>query len=172
MEEAKWYVVHTFSGYENKVKVDIEKTVENRNLQDQILEVAIPLQEVMENKDGQKKSSMRKIFPAYVLVHMIMNDDTWYVVRNTRGVTGFVGPGSKPVPLEEEEMNRLGIRQENVIVEFAVGDTVTVLSGAWEGTVGVIQSLNEQKQNLSINVELFGRETPVELGFAEVRKMD
>lgn len=172
MEEAKWYVVHTFSGYENKVKVDIEKTVENRNLQDQILEVAIPLQEVMENKDGQKKSSMRKIFPAYVLVHMIMNDDTWYVVRNTRGVTGFVGPGSKPVPLEEEEMNRLGIRQENVIVEFAVGDTVTVLSGAWEGTVGVIQSLNEQKQSLSINVELFGRETPVELGFAEVRKMD
>ena len=106
------------------------------------------------------------------MIHMIMNDDTWYVVRNTRGVTGFVGPGSKPVPLEEEEMNRLGIRQENVIVEVAVGDTVTVLSGAWEGTVGVIQSLNEQKQNLSINVELFGRETPVELGFAEVRKMD
>ena len=102
MEEAKWYVVHTFSGYENKVKVDIEKTVENRNLQDQILEVAIPLQEVMENKDGQKKSSMRKIFPAYVLVHMIMNDDTWYVIRNTRGVTGFVGPGSKPVPLTED----------------------------------------------------------------------
>ena len=122
--------------------------------------------------DGVQKASQKKMFPGYVMIHMIMNDDTWYVVRNTRGVTGFVGPGSKPVPLEEEEMNRLGIRQENVIVEFAVGDAVTVLSGAWEGTVGVIQSLNEQKQSLSINVELFGRETPVELGFAEVRKMD
>ena len=129
MEEAKWYVVHTFSGYENKVKVDIEKTVENRNLQDQILEVAIPLQEVMENKDGQKKSSMRKIFPAYVLVHMIMNDDTWYVIRNTRGVTGFVGPGSKPVPLTEEEMIALatfmGTPQEKV--NFAEGDLISVL---------------------------------------------
>ena len=130
------------------------------------------MQEVIELKNGVQKASQKKMFPGYVMIHMIMNDDTWYVVRNTRGVTGFVGPGSKPVPLEEEEMNRLGIRQENVIVEFAVGDTVTVLSGAWEGTVGVIQSLNEQKQNLSINVELFGRETPVELGFAEVRKMD
>ena len=130
------------------------------------------MQEVIELKNGVQKASQKKMFPGYVMIHMIMNDDTWYVVRNTRGVTGFVGPGSKPVPLEEEEMNRLGIRQENVIVEFAVGDAVTVLSGAWEGTVGVIQSLNEQKQSLSINVELFGRETPVELGFAEVRKMD
>ena len=135
MEEAKWYVVHTFSGYENKVKVDIEKTVENRNLQDQILEVAIPLQEVMENKDGQKKSSMRKIFPAYVLVHMIMNDDTWYVIRNTRGVTGFVGPGSKPVPLTEEEMIALatfmGTPQEKV--NFAEGD---LISPVWRYLMG------------------------------------
>ena len=172
MAEAHWYVVHTYSGYENKVKANIDKTIENRHLEDQILEVRVPMQNVMEVKNGTKKQVAKKMFPGYVLIHMIMNDDTWYVVRNTRGVTGFVGPGSKPVPLEEEEMNRLGIRQENVIVEFAVGDTVTVLSGAWEGTVGVIQSLNEQKQNLSINVELFGRETPVELGFAEVRKMD
>ena len=103
---------------------------------------------------------------------MIMNDDTWYVVRNTRGVTGFVGPGSKPVPLEEEEMSRFGIHQENIVYDFEIGDTVTVLSGAWEGTVGVVQSMNEQKQSLSINVELFGRETPVELGFSEVKKMD
>ena len=142
MEEAKWYVVHTFSGYENKVKVDIEKTVENRNLQDQILEVAIPLQEVMENKDGQKKSSMRKIFPAYVLVHMIMNDDTWYVIRNTRGVTGFVGPGSKPVPLTDEEIAPLRIQKEDIVVDFEEGDTVTVTGGAWEGTVGMIQTIN------------------------------
>ena len=171
MEEAKWYVVHTFSGYENKVKVDIEKTVENRNLQDQILEVAIPLQEVMENKDGQKKSSMRKIFPAYVLVHMIMNDDTWYVVRNTRGVTGFVGPGSKPVPLTEEEMKPLGIKDETVRVDFAEGDTVVVTGGAWKETTGVVTAINPQKQLVTINVEMFGRETPVVISFAEVQKM-
>ena len=171
MEEAKWYVVHTFSGYENKVKVDIEKTVENRNLQDQILEVAIPLQEVMENKDGQKKSSMRKIFPAYVLVHMIMNDDTWYVIRNTRGVTGFVGPGSKPVPLTEEEMLPLGIKNDDIQVDFAEGDMVVVTAGAWKDTAGVITAISTQKQTVTINVELFGRETPVEISFAEIKQM-
>ena len=171
-DNAKWYVVHTFSGYENKVKVDIEKTVENRNLQDQILEVAIPLQEVMENKDGQKKSSMRKIFPAYVLVHMIMNDDTWYVIRNTRGVTGFVGPGSKPVPLTDEEMVNLGITggEEKVELDLEVGDAVVVTGGAWKDTTGLIQSINDTKQMVTINVELFGRETPVEISFADIKK--
>ena len=172
MSEAKWYVVHTYSGYENKVKANIDKTIENRHLEDQILEVRVPLEEVIEMKNGVQKVSMKKLFPGYVMIHMIMNDDTWYVVRNTRGVTGFVGPGSKPVPLEEEEMSRFGIHQENIVYVFEIGDTVTVLSGAWEGTVGVVQSMNEQKQSLSINVELFGRETPVELGFSEVKKMD
>ena len=172
MSEAKWYVVHTYSGYENKVKANIDKTIENRHLEDQILEVRVPLEEVIEMKNGVQKVSMKKLFPGYVMIHMIMNDDTWYVVRNTRGVTGFVGPGSKPVPLEEEEMSRFGIHQENIVYDFEIGDTVTVLSGAWEGTVGVVQSMNEQKQRLSINVELFGRETPVELGFSEVKKMD
>ena len=172
MSEAHWYVVHTYSGYENKVKVDIEKTIENRNLQDQILEVSVPLESVIELKNGVERKADKKMCPGYVLIHMIMNDDTWYVVRNTRGVTGFVGPGSKPVPLEEEEMANLGIKQEDIVVDFEVGDTVTVLSGAWEGTVGMIQAINEQKQSLSINVELFGRETPVELNFSEVRKMD
>ena len=114
----------------------------------------------------------RKMFPGYVMIHMIMNDDTWYVVRNTRGVTGFVGPGSKPVPLDESEMENLGINKEDVIMDLAVGDVVTVLSGAWEGTVGAVQTINEQKTSLTINVELFGRETPVELGFSEVKKMD
>ena len=173
MEEAKWYVVHTFSGYENKVKVDIEKTVENRNLQDQILEVAIPLQEVMENKDGQKKSSMRKIFPAYVLVHMIMNDDTWYVIRNTRGVTGFVGPGSKPVPLTEEEMIALatfmGTPQEKV--NFAEGDLISVITGAWQGTEAVIRSVDAEKQTATIFIDMFGHETPVELNFTDIKKV-
>lgn len=164
-------MVHTYSGYENKVKANIDKTIENRHLEEQILEVRVPLEEVIEQKNGVQKVSMKKLFPGYVMIHMHMNDDTWYVVRNTRGVTGFVGPGSKPVPLEEDEMERFGIRQE-VKVNFAEGDTVVVLSGAWEGTVGVVQSVNDQKESLSINVELFGRETPVELSFSEVKKMD
>ena len=170
-EEAKWYVVHTYSGYENKVKADIEKTIENRNLQDQILEVLIPLQTVVEEKNGEKKQVQKKMFPGYVLINMVMNDDTWYVVRNTRGVTGFVGPGSKPVPLTEEEMLPLGIKKEEIQVDFAEGDTVVVTGGAWKDTVGVITALNVQKQTATINVELFGRETPVEISFAEIKQM-
>ena len=171
MSEAQWYVVHTYSGYENKVKVDIEKTIENRGLQDQILEVSVPMEEVIELKNGAQKQVERKMFPGYVLLHMIMNDDTWYVVRNTRGVTGFVGPGSKPVPLTEEEMNNLGFKATGVVVDFVVGDTVVVMSGAWKDTVGVIKVVNESKQSITINVEMFGRETPVELSFSEVKKM-
>ena len=171
MAEAKWYVVHTYSGYENKVKADIDKTIENRHLEEEILEVRVPMHEVVELKNGVQTASQKKLFPGYVLIHMIMNDDTWYVVRNTRGVTGFVGPGSKPVPLTDEEMAPLGIQKEDVVVDFAEGDTVTVIAGAWEGTVGAVQSINMQKQSLTINVELFGRETPVEISFAEVKKM-
>ena len=171
MDDAKWYVVHTYSGYENKVKANIEKTVENRNLHDQILEVIVPLETVVEIKDGSKKAAQKKMFPGYVLVKMVMNDDSWYVVRNTRGVTGFVGPGSKPVPLTDEEMSPLGIQKEDIVVDFEEGDTVTVTGGAWEGTVGMIQTINMAKQSLTINVDLFGRETPVEISFAEVKKM-
>lgn len=173
MEEAKWYVVHTYSGYENKVKADIEKTIENRNLQGQILEVTIPLQEVTESKDGEKKTSMRKLFPAYVLVHMIMNDDTWYVVRNTRGVTGFVGPGSKPVPLTDEEIAALGTFMATSVpaTRFKEGEYITVTKGAWEGTSGTIRAVNEQKQTVTIYADLFGRETPVELNFTEIEKV-
>ena len=172
MSEAKWYVVHTYSGYENKVKTNIDKAIENRHMEDQILEVRVPMEEVVELKNGVQRTVQRKMLPGYVMIHMIMNDDTWYVVRNTLGVTGFVGPGSKPVPLEDSEMENLGIKRDDVVVDFGVGDTITVLSGAWEGTVGVVQSMNEQKKSLSINVELFGRETPVELSFSEVKKMD
>ena len=171
MSEAQWYVVHTYSGYENKVKVDIEKTIENRGLQDQILEVSVPLEEVIELKNGAQKQVERKMFPGYVLINMVMNDDTWYVVRNTRGVTGFVGPGSKPVPLSEEEMMSLGFKTPDVVVDFAVGDTVVVTAGAWKDTVGVIRTVNESKQSITINVEMFGRETPVELSFSEIKKM-
>ena len=171
MAEASWYVVHTYSGYENKVKANIEKTIENRHLEDQILEVRVPMQDVVEMKNGARKQVQKKMFPGYVLINMIMNDDTWYVVRNTRGVTGFVGPGSKPVPLTEAEMRPLGIQSENVVVDFKEGDTVTVISGVWADTVGVLQSMNQGKQSVIINVDLFGRETPVEIGFSEIRKM-
>ena len=157
MSEANWYVVHTYSGYENKVKANIEKTIENRHLEDQILEVRVPMQDVVEMRNGAKKQVSKKLFPGYVLINMVMNDDTWYVVRNTRGVTGFVGPGSKPVPLTEEEMLPLGISNENVVIDFAVGDSVVVIGGVWKDTVGMIQSINEHKQCVTINVDLFGR---------------
>ena len=171
MAEANWYVVHTYSGYEKKVKANIEKTIENRHLEEEILEVRVPMEDVVEMKNGARKTVQKKLFPGYVLINMIMNDDTWYVVRNTRGVTGFVGPGSKPVPLTEAEMKPLGIKTENVSVDFAEGDTIAVVAGVWKDTVGVVQRIDFGKQTATINVELFGRETPVEIGFAEVRKM-
>ena len=172
MSEANWYVVHTYSGYENKVKANIDKTIENRHLENQILEVRVPLEDVEENKDGKRRIVQKKMFPGYVLIHMIMNDDTWYVVRNTRGVTGFVGPGSKPVALSEAEMERLGIQNVVVQIDFEVGDSVTVTGGAWERTVGVIKSINEHKQSVTITVDMFGRETPVEIGFTEIKKIE
>ena len=171
MAEANWYVVHTYSGYENKVKATIEKTIENRHLAEEILEVRVPMQDVVELKNGARKTVQKKMFPGYVLINMVMNDDTWYVVRNTRGVTGFVGPGSKPVPLTEAEMKPLGIKTENISVDFAEGDTIAVVAGVWKDTVGVVQRMDFGKQTATINVELFGRETPVEISFAEVRKM-
>ena len=171
MAEANWYVAHTYSGYENKVKANIEKTIENRHLEDQILEVRVPMEDVVEVKNGTRKQVQRKLFPGYVLLNMVMNDDTWYVVRNTRGVTGFVGPGSKPVPLTEAEMMALNIQSPSIEVDLEEGDSVVVTGGAWKDTAGVIQSINRQKQVVTINVELFGRETPVEIGFAEVKKL-
>lgn len=169
--EAKWYVVHTYSGYENKVKVDIEKTIENRNLQDQILEVSIPLESVVEEKNGAKKQVSKKLFPAYVLINMVMNEDTWYVVRNTRGVTGFVGPGSKPVPLTDEEYKKMLTMTDGDKPSFEVGDNVVVISGVWENSTGVVQSISESRQIVTINVDMFGRETPVEIDFVDVEKV-
>ena len=170
--EARWYVVHTYSGYENKVKADIEKTIENRKLQNQIFEVLVPLQDVVELKNGSKKVVSKKLFPRYVLLNMIMNDATWYVVRNTRGVTGFVGPGSKPVPLTESEMKNLGIRVPEMEIDVEIGDTVKAVAGAWEGTVGVVTDVNTAKQSVTIKVDIFGRATSVEIGFMEVTKID
>jgi transcriptional antiterminator NusG len=173
MSDLHWYVVHTYSGYENKVKANIEKTIENRKLQDQIFEVRVPLQDVVEMKNGARKNVQKKMFPGYVLVNMIMNDDTWYVIRNTRGVTGFVGPGSEPIPLTETEMRNLGIagNEEKMIeVDFEVGDLIEVVSGAWEGRVSTVKEINMSKQTVTIEVEMFGRETSVEIEFLDVRK--
>ena len=179
MTEAKWYVAHTYSGYENKVKIDIEKTIENRGLQDQILKVCVPMQSVLELKDGVEKVSDKKMFPGYLLVHMHINDETWYVVRNTRGVTGFVGPGSKPVPLSEEEMRNLGFtdgaedeeKPEKVVIDFEVGDSVVVTKGVWKDTVGVITAINEHKKVVSMNVDMFGRATKIDIEFGELKKL-
>ncbi len=168
--EANWYVVHTYSGYENKVKANIEKAIENRHLEEEILEVRVPMQDVTEMKNGVRKTSAKKMFPGYVLINMIMNDVTWYVVRNTRGVTGFVGPGSKPVPLSEAEMKPLGIKTENVYIDFTEGDTVSVIAGVWKDTVGVVRRMDMGKQTATISVEMFGRETPVEISFDEITK--
>lgn len=169
MAEAQWYVVHTYSGYENKVKVDLEKTIENRKLQDVIMEVSVPLLDSIEVKNGVRKIVQKKMLPGYVLVRMIMNDDSWYVVRNTRGVTGFVGPGSKPVPLTEKEVQNMGINRTNEEFEFVEGETVTVINGAWMNTQGVIKAINQAKQTLTIMIEVFDRETPVEIAFDDVK---
>lgn len=166
-----WYVVHTYSGYENKVKANIEKAIENRHLENEILEVRVPLQDVMELKDGVEKTSQKKMFPGYVLLHMDAdNNDAWYVVRNTRGVTGFVGPGSKPVPLTEAELKALDFGVDTA-VEFAEGDVISVTAGVWKDTVGTVQKIDASRQTLTINVEMFGRETPVEINFTDVKKM-
>lgn len=169
--EARWYVVHTYSGYENKVKANIEKIVENRNMEDQIIEVQVPTHEVVEVKNGQKKTATRKVFPGYVLLKMIMNDETWYIVRNTRGVTSFVGPGSKPVPLTEDEILNMGIEALTETIDAQVGDHVRVTFGPFEDSIGTIKEINYNKKSLTVTLLVFGRETPVELDFNQVQNL-
>lgn len=165
--------MHTYSGYENKVKANLEKTIENRNLQELIQDLQVPMEEVVEEKaDGKKKVTLKKIFPGYVLVKMIMTDDSWYVVRNTRGVTGFVGPGSKPVPLTDDEVNSMGITEKPVEIELEVGESIKVVSGPLENFVAVVQEINVEKRKVRALVNMFGRETPVELEFNQLEKLD
>lgn len=170
-KEAKWYVAHTYSGYENKVKADIEKTIENRNMQDVIQEISVPMEEVVEIKDDKKKTVMRKVFPGYVIIKMIMTDESWYVVRNCRGVTGFVGPGSKPVPLTDEEIAAIGLEKKTVTVGFDVGDNIRVKYGPLEGFVGVITAIVMDKQKIKAKISMFGRDTDVELEFNQVEEL-
>ena len=165
-DEPHWYVVHTYSGYEEKVKKDIMKTIENRRLEDQMFEVMVPTQDVTETtKKGTKKTISKKLFPGYVLVHMIKNDVTWYVVRNTRGVTGFVGPGSEPVPLSDAEMARLGVKMSEIKID------VEIISGPWAGSEGGIKTINRTKQTVTMDIDLFGRSTDVEINLAEIQKL-
>lgn len=171
-EKAKWYVVHTYSGYENKVKVNLEKTIENRNLHSFIHAVEVPLEEQIEEKDGKQKVTLKKKFPGYVIIKMIMTDDSWYVVRNTRGVTGFVGPGSKPVPLTDEEVESMGVSETAMDIDLEVGETIQIISGPLKDFTAVIQEINIEKQKIKAMVSMFGRETLAELEFNQVEKFD
>ncbi len=171
-KDAKWYVVHTYSGHENKVKANIEKMVENRGMKDDIYEVAVPTEEYTDTKGGQKKIKERKLFPGYVLVKMIINDESWYLVRNTRGVTGFVGPASKPIPLSDAEVKALGVQE--VLVEttdLKVKDSIKVISGPFENFMGTIDSISLEKKKVKVYVSMFGRETLVEFDFGQVEKI-
>ena len=173
MAEAKWYVVHTYSGYENKVKANIEKTIENnKHLAEQILEVRVPMQDVVEIKNGVKKTVPKKMFPGYVLLNMEMNDDTWYVVRNTRGVTGFVGSANKPIPLTEEEVLAMGMEKHEIVVRYQVGDHVRIVDGPLSSFTGVVEEIEPEKNRVSVMVSMFGRETPVELELDQVEVQD
>ena len=171
MASAKWYVAHTYSGYENKVMTDILKTVENRNMADIIQDIRIPMEEVVEIKDNQKKVVERKVYPGYVMVKMVMTDESWYVVRNTRGVTGFVGPGSSPVPLTEAEVESMGLEHKTIELDFAVGDNIRVKYGPLEGFVGNITGILMDKKKIQVKVSMFGRDTDVELEFNQVESL-
>ncbi len=172
-EEAKWYVAHTYSGYENKVKANIEKSVENRGMQDLIVDVRVPTEDVIEDSGDKKKVVTRKLFPGYVMVKMIMTDESWYIVRNTRGVTGFVGPGSKPVPLSNDEIERMGVETVRMKeIDFAAGDTVSIKSGPMEGFSGTVTGINNETRKINISVSMFGRETPVEIDYTQVEHID
>ena len=171
IENAKWYVLHTYSGYENMVKDNLLLVFKKNDLLDKLVEITIPMEDVVEEKNGKRKIVQRRMMPCYVFVKMDYNNDMWHIITNTRGVTGFVGPGSKPVPLSDEEMESLGFGKTEVALDYAVGDTIVVTAGAWKDTIGAVKSINESKHTLTINVEMFGRETPVELNFTEVKHM-
>ena len=163
--QPKWYVVHTYSGYENKVKTALEKTEEY------IFDIVVPMEEQIEIKDGKRKTNLKKVFPGYVLVKMIVTEESWYIVRNTRGVTGFVGSGTDPIPLTEEEIRKMGFELTEVNVDYEVNDSVKILNGPLENFVGVVQEINKEKHKVKVLVSMFGRETPVELEFSQVQKV-
>ena len=168
---ARWYVIHTYSGYENKVKTDLEKMVKNRELEDFFFEIVVPMEEQIEIKEGKRKANLKKVFPGYVLIKMIVTDETWYIVRNTRGVTGFVGSGTNPIPLTEEEIRNMGFEEVEIKVDYEVKDQVKVINGPLEGFIGVVEEINKEKGKVKVLISMFGRETPAELEFSQVQKV-
>ena len=170
-KEPNWYVVHTYSGYENKVKTDLEKTIKNRELGDYFFDIVVPMEEQIEIKDGKRKTNLKKVFPGYVLVKMIVTEESWYIVRNTRGVTGFVGSGTEPIPLTPEEIRNMGFEQTLVNVEYDLEDSVRVMSCPFENFIGTVKEINKEKHKVKVMVSMFGRETPVELEFSQVQKI-
>ena len=168
----RWYVVHTYSGYENKVKTDLEKTVKNRELEDFFFEIVVPMEEQIEIKDGKRKTNLKKVFPGYVLIKMIVTEESWYIVRNTRGVTGLVGSGTDPIPLTDEEIKNMGFEEVSVNVDYDINEKVKIVNGAFEGFVGTVQEINKEKNKVKVLVSMFGRETPVELEFSQVNKIN
>ena len=169
--EARWYVVHTYSGYENKVKTDLEKTIKNRELEEYFFEIIVPMEEQIEIKDGKRKTNLKKVFPGYVLIKMLVTEETWYIVRNTRGVTGFVGSGSDPIPLTDEEIRNMGFDETPIDVDYDVNDSVKVINGPLIDFIGVVQEINKEKHKVKVLISMFGRETPVELEFSQVQKV-
>ena len=167
----RWYVVHTYSGYENKVKKDLENKVKNRELEDFFFDIIVPMEEQIEIKDGKKKTNLKKVFPGYVLIKMIVTEETWYIVRNTRGVTGFVGSGTDPIPVTDEEIRSMGFEKVEVNVDYDVNDSVKIIEGAFAECVGTVQEINKEKHKVKVLVSMFGRETPVELDFSQVQKV-
>ena len=170
--EPRWYVVHTYSGYENKVKTDLEKTVKNRELEEYFFDIIVPMEEQIEIKDGKRKANLKKVFPGYVLIKMIVTEETWYIVRNTRGVTGFVGSGTDPIPLTDEEICAMGFEEATISVDYDVDDTVQILNGAFKDSIGTVKEINKEKNKVKVLISMFGRETPVELEFSQIQKVD
>lgn len=169
--EPKWYVIHTYSGYENKVKADLEKKVKNQEMDEYFFDIVVPMEEQIEIKDGKRKTNLKKVFPGYVLIKMIVTEESWYIVRNTRGVTGFVGSGTDPIPLTDEEIRNMGFEVAEVNVDYDVNDSVRIMNGPLENFVGVVQEINKEKHKVKVLVSMFGRETPVDLEFSQVQKL-
>ena len=169
--EAKWYVVHTYSGYENKVKTDLEKKIKNQEMEEFFFEIVVPMEEQIEIKEGKRKANLKKVFPGYVLIKMIVTEATWYVVRNTRGVTGFVGSGTDPIPLTEEEIRKMGFEVAEVKVDYDVNDSIQIIEGPFKEYIGTVQEINKDKHKVKVLISMFGRETPVELELSQVQKV-
>ena len=170
--EPKWYVIHTYSGYENKVKADLEQKVKNQEMEEYFFDIVVPMEEQIEIKDGKRKTNLKKVFPGYVLIKMIVTEQTWYIVRNTRGVTGFVGSGTDPIPLTDEEIRAMGFDESTINVDYEVNDSVKILQGAFKDYIGNVQSIDKEKHRAKVLIYMFGRETPVDVDFAHIERVD